>query len=159
MEGRKHFTNCVIPSSVRQVQTVPLICSKRTMEALNNFWGTNVSTYIKFCGPGNSVGIATGHGLDGAGIESRRGRNFPHLSRPALGPTQPPVQYEPGLSWGKERPGRDADPSPLPVPWSRKGRAISLLPLWAVRGVQGCTLPLPYIEFWHFDVTIFFFQN
>ena len=23
----------------------------------------------------------------------------------------------------KERPGRDADPSPLPVPWSRKGKA------------------------------------
>jgi len=37
---------------------------------------------------------------------------------------------------GKERPGRDADPSPLLVPWSRKGRAIPLLPLWAVRSVQ-----------------------
>ena len=36
----------------------------------------------------------------------------------------------------KERPGRDADPSPLLVPWSRKGRAIPLLPLWAVRPVQ-----------------------
>ena len=37
---------------------------------------------------------------------------------------------------GKERPGRDADPSPLLVPWSLKGRAIPLLPLWAVRPVQ-----------------------
>ena len=37
---------------------------------------------------------------------------------------------------GKERPGRDADPSPLLVPWSRKSRAIPLLPLWAVRPVQ-----------------------
>ena len=37
---------------------------------------------------------------------------------------------------GKERPGREADPSPLLVPWSRKGRAIPLLPLWAVRPVQ-----------------------
>ena len=34
---------------------------------------------------------------------------------------------------GKERPGRDTD---LLVPWSRKGRAIPLLPLWAVRPVQ-----------------------
>ena len=37
---------------------------------------------------------------------------------------------------GKERPGRDADPSPLLVPWSWKGRAVPLLPLWAVRPVQ-----------------------
>ena len=37
---------------------------------------------------------------------------------------------------GKERPGRDADPSPLLVPWSRKSRAKPLLPLWAVRPVQ-----------------------
>jgi hypothetical protein len=43
-------------------------------------------------GPGSSVGIATGYGLDGPGIESRWGRDFSHTSRPVLGPTQPPVQ-------------------------------------------------------------------
>jgi len=37
---------------------------------------------------------------------------------------------------GKERPERDADPSPLLVPWSRKSRTITLLPLWALRPVQ-----------------------
>ena len=48
---------------------------------------------------------------DGPRIDSRWGLDFLHLSRPALGPTQPPVQRIPGLSRGKERPGRDADPS------------------------------------------------
>ena len=48
-------------------------------------------TVLLSIGPGSSVGIATRYGLDGPGIESLRGRDFPHLSRPALGPTQPPI--------------------------------------------------------------------
>jgi len=73
---------------------------------------------VSGCGPGGVVGIATGYGLDGLGIESRWGRYFPHLSRPALGSTQPPVQWAPGLSRGKVRPEREAGPSPPLVPWS-----------------------------------------
>ena len=51
-------------------------------------------------GPGSVAGIATAYGLDGPGIESRLGRDFPHLSRSTLRPTQPPVQWVPGLSQG-----------------------------------------------------------
>jgi hypothetical protein len=57
------------------------------------------NVHISF-GPGNVVGIATAYGLDGPGIESRWRRDFPHLSRPALRSTQPPVQWVPGLSRG-----------------------------------------------------------
>jgi hypothetical protein len=58
-----------------------------------------ISSFCKM-GQDSSVGIATHHGLDGPGIESRRGRDFPHPSRPALGPNQPPIQWIQGLSPG-----------------------------------------------------------
>jgi hypothetical protein len=68
--------------------------------------------YIYIGGPGSVVGIATAYGLDGPGIESRWGRDFPHLPRPALRPTQPLYKGYRVFPVGKVRPGRDADPSP-----------------------------------------------
>jgi hypothetical protein len=44
-----------------------------------------------------TAGIAARYGLDGPGIESRWGRDFPHPFRPALGPTQPHIRWVPGL--------------------------------------------------------------
>ena len=44
----------------------------------------------------SSVGIATRYGLDRPGIECRLERDFPHLSRPAVIPIQPPIQWVPG---------------------------------------------------------------
>jgi len=67
---------------------------------------------LEMYGSGIVVSIATGFGLDGPGIESQWGKDLPHLSRPALGPTQSPVQWVPGLSGGKVQRRRDADPSP-----------------------------------------------
>ena len=59
--------------------------------------------------------------------------------------------WVPGLSRGvKNGRGVTLTHHSLLVPWSRKGRAIPLLPLWAVRPVQGlsaCTrvhFTLPY---------------
>jgi len=64
-------------------------------------------------GPGSSVGIATGYGLDGPGIESRWGMRF---SAPVqTGPVAQPAFCTmgtgsfPGVKSGR---WRDADPSP-----------------------------------------------
>ena len=60
----------------------------------------------------SSVGTASRNGLDNPGIESRWGRDFPHPSTPALGHTQPPVQWVPGLFPGVKRPGRGVNYQP-----------------------------------------------
>jgi hypothetical protein len=52
-------------------------------------------------GRDSPVGLATRYGLGGPGIESRWRRDFPHPSRPVLGPTQPPIQWHQVFPWGK----------------------------------------------------------
>ena len=53
--------------------------------------------YTYTYGPSSSVGIATDYGLDGPGSNPGKDEIFRPF-RPALGPTQPPVQWVPCLS-------------------------------------------------------------
>ena len=72
-----------------------------------------LSILCAICWSGTIGGIATGYGLDGPGIESRWEPDFPHLSRPAPGPTSNPLYngYRVFLG-GKERQGGESDLSP-----------------------------------------------
>ena len=60
------------------------------------------------------AGIATRYGLGGAGIESWWGRDFPHPSRLALGPTQPPIKWIPSYSLGSTHPLTEISTRHLP---------------------------------------------
>jgi hypothetical protein len=59
---------------------------------------------------------SVGYGLDDRWFESRQDLGiflFTTASRPASGPTQPPIQWVPGaLSFGVKRPGCEANHSP-----------------------------------------------
>ena len=80
----------------------------------NGHFTEDVCTFMISRGPGSSVGIATGYGLDGPETESRWGGGEIFRTCPDR-PWGPPSLLYNGY-WvfpgGKERPGRDADPSP-----------------------------------------------
>ena len=96
---------------------------------------TFVSPNTVEVGRDSSVGIATGYGLDGLGIESRWGGEiFSTCPDWSWGP--PSLLYNvyrvfPG---GKERSGRDADPSP---PFSAFGHERVELYLYSAYGPYG----------------------
>jgi hypothetical protein len=95
-------------------------------------------------GPDIVVGTATRYELHGPGIESRWGWDFQHPFRPALGPTQPPVQLGTGSFPGVKRSGRGVDHQP-PSSAEVKERVelylcSQFVPSWPV---LGWTLPFP----------------
>jgi hypothetical protein len=85
-------------------------------------------------GRDSSVGIATGYGLDyqiGRSSNPGGGKNvhFSMSSRPALGSTQPPIQWVPGaLSPGESSRGVKLTTHLQLVPRSRKYESIHPLP-------------------------------
>ena len=81
-----------------------------------------------------SVGIATDYGLGGPGSNPGGDKNF-RPSRPALGPTQPPVNGYRVFPGGKVLSGVLLTTHPLLVPQSWKSRAIPLPTLWATPGL------------------------
>ena len=94
-------------------------------------------------GPCSEVGMATGYGLDGPGIESWWGARFsaPIQTGPGAHPASCTIGTGsfPGVKSGQ---GVMLTPHPLLVPWSRKGGTIPLLPLWAVwpeQSLSACT--------------------
>jgi hypothetical protein len=99
-----------------------------------------------YCGPGSVVGIATGYGLDGPGIEAQWGASF--FAPVQTGPGAHPASCTMGTG---SFPGVKAAGTwrwPLLVSWSWKGRAISLFYLRAVRPVQSlsaCTRSALYL--------------
>jgi len=115
------------------------------------------SSYMFRCGPDSSVGIATGCGLEGPGIESRVGARF---SAPVqTGPGVHPASCTMGTgSFLRVKNGRGVTliPHPLLVPWSWKSRVIPLLPLWAVQIVQnfGACTRVHFTFFLHVSVRL-----
>jgi len=109
---------------------------------------------VVFCGPGSSVGVATGYGLDGPGIESQWGKIFHTCPDQRWGPPSPLYNGYRVFPGGKERPGHDADPSPhssaighervelyLHSPYGPYSLYRASVP------VQGCTLPFFTVVF------------
>jgi len=81
---------------VRPVQLYSAVQHTVMLSVDTSLWrsGTEIKVHspVTFDCRRGSVVIATRCGLEGPGIQSRWGRDFPHPSRPALGPTKPPTQ-------------------------------------------------------------------
>ena len=93
-----HLIVCLMSWNVRSLHTAGTLTA--AVKDLARYTLDLVGVQEVRCGRDSAVGIATGYGLDGPGIEFLWGRDLLHPTRPALGPTQPPIQWVSGLSRG-----------------------------------------------------------
>ena len=135
------------------VYDIPL-CYVRFSEAVQSV-GHNCEDFILsllnvsavLVGRDSSVGIATPYGLDGPGIEYRWGRDFPHPSRPTLGPTQPHIEWVLGV---------------LPCGWSGRGVPLTTHSHLSPRLKKECsytsTPPLGFSGLFLGDLYLYFYM-
>ena len=134
-EKKKQKTSVTITGASVRIRTWRLKNTSHTCYRLSQLARFRKSTeildhYFYTDGPDSSVGIATGYGLDGPGIESRWGARFSAPVQTGTGAHPASCTMGtgsfPGVKSGR---GVTLTPYPLPVPWSKKGRAILQLPL------------------------------
>ena len=92
--------------------------------------------------------IATRHQLDGPGIESMWGRDFPHPTRLTLVSTQPPIGRVPCLYREKSGWGVALTTHPIQPRSERKNRAISFFPLWTFVACSRVSFTFTFYVYW-----------
>jgi len=106
--------------------------------------GMDRDSSIFTCITGIAVSIATCYGLDGLGIKFWCGRDIWYQSRLALRPTQPPIQWVPGPSWGLSGQGMALTPYPhLSGEVKERVELYFYFPFRPSWPVLGWNLPLP----------------
>jgi hypothetical protein len=103
--------------------------------------------YQFFSGWNSVIGVASCCELDGLGIRSCW-QDYVHMSRPLLGPNQPPVQWVQGFFPGVKEPGCGIDHPPYLAPML-KSAPVRLLSLWALMACYRMNLPF----YPHFSVS------
>jgi hypothetical protein len=134
----RYYGELLAPRPTPKLKDHPL---SHVRGCLMNIFAATLHIWV---GQDSSVRIATRYGLDGPRVESRWGRNLPHPSRPALGPTQPPIQWALSLFPGGTTAGAWRWP---PAPSSAEVNGRVELYIYSHSGpsrpVLGWTLPLP----------------
>jgi membrane-associated phospholipid phosphatase len=109
-------------------------CEFRLLETRIIFW-----LFDRPVGCYSTIGVTTRHGLEGPGIGYRWELDIRHTSIPAIGSTEPPVEWVPGHFPGGEAAGAWSW-SPIPIlhrRW-RKNGAIRVL-LLLLRALMACS--------------------